>query len=58
MQNTLNKVFPDIYSWATFTEYIKLKKVQFKKKNNQTNKQTKPVIYMRCGVTKKIMIIN
>lgn len=50
MQNTLNKVFPDIYIWATFTEYIKLKKVQFKKKkNNQTNKQNKLYIHaMRC----------
>lgn len=50
MQNTLNKVFPGTYIWATFTEYIALKKVQFKKK---TTKQTKPVIYTRCGINKK-----
>lgn len=58
MQNTLNKVFPDIYIWATFTEYIKLKKVQFKKKKTTKLTNKTSYIYTRCGVTKKIMIIN
>lgn len=55
MQNTLNKVFPGTYICATFTEYIALKKVQFKKKqpNKQNQLYTRDTVLMR-----KIMIIN